>query len=57
MEFLFVRVRTKRVVNGRFDLEVVIMDGEGDVVALSHHVCLVLGVERNIANRAKRGKL
>ncbi|KAI9762178.1 MAG: hypothetical protein M1840_001449 [Geoglossum simile] len=57
VEFLFVRVRTKKVLNGRFDLEVVITDEEGDVVALSHQVSLILGMQRNIAGRAERGKL
>ncbi|KAI9781835.1 MAG: hypothetical protein M1839_005627 [Geoglossum umbratile] len=57
VEFLFVRVQTKRVVNGRFDLEVVIMDEEGDIVALSHHAGLILGAERNLASRAEREKL
>ncbi|KAH0536323.1 hypothetical protein FGG08_006796 [Glutinoglossum americanum] len=52
VEFLFVRARTKGVRNGRFDMEVVIMDESGEIVALSHHVCLVLGVERNVADRS-----
>ncbi len=55
VEFLFVRVRTKQIRNGRFDLEVVIMDEEGDLVALSHHVCLIVSAERNMAPR-KNGK-
>ncbi|KAH0557021.1 hypothetical protein GP486_005193 [Trichoglossum hirsutum] len=56
VDFLFVRVRTKGVKNGRLDAEVVIMDERGEIVALSHHVCLAVGVERNLADR-KRGKL
>ena len=51
VEFLFVRVRTKQIKNGRFDLEVTILDEGGDLVALSTHVALVLGSERNM----KRG--
>ncbi|KAH9903993.1 thioesterase-like superfamily-domain-containing protein [Xylariomycetidae sp. FL2044] len=51
VEWLFVRVRSKVVKNGREDYEVVIMDDEGDVVALSHHVALVMSVERNLAKR------
>ncbi|KAI9868600.1 MAG: hypothetical protein M1813_004450 [Trichoglossum hirsutum] len=53
VELLFVRVRTKGVKNGRLDAEVIIMDEQGDIVALSHHVCLAVGVERNLANRMR----
>lgn len=51
VEFLFVRVRTKQIRNGRYDLEVIILDEEGDMVALSHHVSMVLSAERNMAER------
>jgi len=51
VEFLFIRAQTKKIQNGRIDLEIIIMDEEGDVVALSHHVTLVLGTERNLAKR------
>lgn len=53
VDFLFVRTRAKRIQKGRYDLEVIVMDGEGEVVALSHHVCMVLSAERNLAKRAK----
>ena len=55
VEFLFVRVRAKGLKNGRYDLEVVVLDDGGDVVALSHHVCLAVSAERNLAVR-KRGE-
>lgn len=51
VEWLFARCQAKRIENGRLDLEVVILDESGDVVALSHHVTLVLGAERNMAKR------
>lgn len=51
VEWLFVRVRAKQIKNGRMDLEIVIIDEGGDIVALSNHVCLVLGSERNTAAR------
>lgn len=51
VEFLFTRVQAKRIQNGRVDLEVVIMDEGGDVVALSHHVALIVDAERNTAER------
>ncbi|KAI1377030.1 thioesterase-like superfamily-domain-containing protein [Hypoxylon crocopeplum] len=51
VEWLFVRVRAKSIRNGRMDIEVVILDEVGEVVALSHHVVLVVSTERNIAGR------
>jgi len=51
VEWLFSRCKTKQVKNGRMDLEIVIMDAEGDIVALSHHICLVLPASRNTASR------
>ncbi|KAI9739816.1 MAG: hypothetical protein M1834_006537 [Cirrosporium novae-zelandiae] len=55
VEFLFVRVRAKQTKNGRRDLEIVIIDDENDIVALSHHQCLILPVDRNLAARTKQG--
>ncbi|KAI1097438.1 thioesterase-like superfamily-domain-containing protein [Jackrogersella minutella] len=51
VDWLFVRVRTKNIRGGRMDLEIVILDEAGEVVALSHHVVLVVGSERNLAAR------
>ena len=51
VEFLFGRCSSKKVQNGRLDIEIIIMDAQGDIVALSHHVTLVLGAERNLAGR------
>lgn len=53
VDWVFVRVEAKQIRNGRYDLEVVIMDVEGDVVALSHHVCMVLSAERNLVRSGK----
>ncbi len=51
VEWLFARVRAKEIKNGRMDLEIVILDEGGEIVALSQHVGLILGVERNMAQR------
>lgn len=51
VEWLFVRVRPKQIRNGRMDLEVVVLDEEGDIVALSWHVALIVGGERNSRGR------
>ncbi|KAI4222770.1 MAG: hypothetical protein L6R36_005899 [Xanthoria steineri] len=53
VEWLFVRVRAKRIQNGRMDLEVVVLDEEGDLVAVSDHVCLIVGAERNTTRRGR----
>ena len=51
LDWLFVRVAAKQIKNGRMDLEIIIMDAEGDFVALSHHVALAVGADRNLAER------
>lgn len=51
VEWLFVRVQSRVVRGGRLDLEVVVCDEGMEVVALSNHVTLVLGSERNTAGR------
>jgi len=51
LDWLFVRVAAKQIKNGRMDLEIIIMDAEGDIVALSHHVALALSADRNLAER------
>jgi len=55
VEWLFARVRPKQIRNGRMDLECVILDEGGEVVALSQHVTMILGVERNMAERRVEG--
>lgn len=51
IEWLQVRVQSKQVRNGRMDLEVLLFDEQGDLVAISNHVNLILGSERNTAER------
>lgn len=53
VEWLFVRTQSKLIQKGRLDLEITVMDEAGEVVALSHHVTLVLGAERNTAKRTR----
>lgn len=48
---LIIHRDSKSIKNGRMDLEVVIMDAEGDIVALSHHIAFAVSVERNLATR------
>lgn len=41
-KWLFIRARTKQVKNGRMDIEVSIFDQQSELVALGHHICLVI---------------
>jgi len=42
--WLFVRAVAKQIKDGRMDLEVLVCDAGMELVALSHHVCLVIGL-------------
>ncbi|KAH8881204.1 hypothetical protein GQ53DRAFT_702670 [Thozetella sp. PMI_491] len=55
-DWLYVRVRTGEIRNGRMDLQVVVLDAAGNLVALSSHITLVLSVERNLAGRQPGGQ-
>ncbi|KAF2710316.1 hypothetical protein K504DRAFT_466735 [Pleomassaria siparia CBS 279.74] len=52
-KWLAVRVQMKKMKNGRMDLDVHVLDAEGDIVALSHHVGFVVDASRNLAARKK----
>ena len=54
VEWLFMRERAKMVRNGRFDIEVVVLDGEGEIVAVASHVAMIVDSARNLG-RAKGG--
>ena len=54
VEWLFSRIRAKKIEKGRMDLEVEIRDEGGEVVALSQHVALILGAERNMSGRGAK---
>ncbi|KAI0392022.1 thioesterase-like superfamily-domain-containing protein [Xylariaceae sp. FL0594] len=51
VDWLHVRLHAKQIRNGRYDYEVVIFDEQEEIVALSHHVALVLDGTRNTAGR------
>lgn len=51
VEWLHVRVHLKQIKNGRYDYEVIVYDDTGDMVALSHHVAMVLDGRRNTGAR------
>jgi acyl-CoA thioesterase len=51
VEWLYSRVVTKVVRDGRTDLEVTVLDKDGEVIALSTQVGLVVSASRNIGTR------
>lgn len=55
-KWLYLRLQAKSIRNGRYDLEMVIMDAQGELVALSHHVCLAISASRNTAKRRPADK-
>ena len=59
VEWLFVRVRAKKIHKGRIDLDVEVWDTEDELVALSHHASLVLDTSRNMTRSGseKKGKI
>lgn len=46
VEWLNLRVTSKQIKDGRFDLEVVVRDLKGELVALSHQVALIISTEK-----------
>ncbi|KAH7027284.1 thioesterase-like superfamily-domain-containing protein [Microdochium trichocladiopsis] len=53
VEWLSMRVEAKQIRNGRLDMEVVLLDEAGGLVAICHHVNLIVGGERNLKRRTK----
>ncbi|KAG4031479.1 hypothetical protein MFRU_009g02510 [Monilinia fructicola] len=53
VEWLFIRVERKQTKNGRMDIEMTAWDEEGELVAISNHVALVVGSERNTSARSE----
>jgi acyl-coenzyme A thioesterase PaaI-like protein len=52
-EWLRMRAASKVIHNGRSDMEIVVFDAAGDVVALSHHVCMAVDFAKNIKERRR----
>lgn len=50
-EWLFLRCFTRSIRNGRLDLQSVILDQHGELVALASHVNLAVPASRNMRNR------
>lgn len=56
VEWLAVRITSKQIKDGKFDLDILIRDVEGEIVALSHHVAMILSIERNVGRRERPNK-
>ncbi|KAK2759256.1 hypothetical protein FQN53_008094 [Emmonsiellopsis sp. PD_33] len=56
VEWLYSRVQMRVMKNGRMDLDLVLLDEMGEVVALSNHVALVVSAQRNYKSRTGKGK-
>jgi acyl-coenzyme A thioesterase PaaI-like protein len=52
VEWVFMRERAKMVKNGRYDIEVVVLDAQGELVAVASHVAMIVDSSRNL-NRGK----
>ncbi|ROW06241.1 hypothetical protein VPNG_08064 [Cytospora leucostoma] len=52
LEWFAVRVQSKLIKDGKFDTDVMVRDKDGEVVALSQQVGMVVSMERNKAKRS-----
>ncbi|KAL6925371.1 hypothetical protein FSST1_002645 [Fusarium sambucinum] len=60
VEWLFIRTEARKIEQGRLDLQVTILDQEGDLVALASHINLILSASRNLGvkdGKEAKGKL
>lgn len=53
VEWLYSQIEVRKVQGGRFDVQLVLLDTEGDVVALSNQIALIVGMERNMKPQGK----
>ncbi|KAJ4113916.1 hypothetical protein NW768_011446 [Fusarium equiseti] len=51
VEWLFIRTEARKIDQGRLDLQVSILDQEGDLVAVASHINLVLSASRNLGKK------
>lgn len=56
-EWLFSHIHIKSIQNGRMDVEVVIFNASGELVAVATQAALVMSSDRNMANRNVKEKL
>lgn len=56
-DWLRMRVTAKDIRNGKLDMETLIYDKDGDLIALSNHVNLILSANRNLAKRETKSNI
>jgi hypothetical protein len=57
-EWLLMRVTSKQIKNGMFDLDILVRDMEGELVALGHQVAMIVSMDVNMAkHRATKASL
>lgn len=49
VEWLAVRVTSKQIKDGRYDLDISVRDADGELVALGHQLAMILTMERNMS--------
>ncbi|KAH7199013.1 thioesterase-like superfamily-domain-containing protein [Fusarium flagelliforme] len=54
VEWLFIRTEARKIDQGRLDLQVSVLDQEGDLVAVASHINLVLSASRNLGNKTAK---
>ncbi|KAI0439235.1 thioesterase family protein [Xylaria telfairii] len=55
-EWLALSVMSKQMRDGRFDIEIVVRDVEGEIIALSHQVALIVSIETNRGKKRRPNK-
>lgn len=55
VEWLSSRVTCSQIRNGRMDIEIVVFDEAGELVALSNHVALIVPAQRNMQRGDQNG--
>ena len=56
VEWLSSRITCSQIRNGRMDIEIVVFDEDGELVALSNHVALIVPAQRNMQRSNGTGK-
>lgn len=56
VEWLNTRITAKQMKDGRFDLEVIVRDVDGQLVALSNQVALISTMEKNTRKKKSSDK-
>lgn len=57
VEWLAVRVTSKQIKDGKFDIDVMVRDVDGEILALSQHVAMILSMDRNTAKSPAKAAL